>query len=177
MELEWDIFGEDAQIIFDAEIPVAQGEAYFSSLKYWDSMYCVSRLRIFDLDAELAYSVFGYFDLTDAIDLAMKLPPARIELDGLRLSCTQTSTVDLGELGRNYGRNHVGNHLFRVEHAGLTNIPVGTLFEHWGLGIRPCDPNQETGVEFDEHAALRARDASAEPESHSSGLLDGPRCL
>lgn len=160
MELEWDIFGEDAQLILDADIPVAQGQAYFSSLKYPDSMYRVSRLRIFDLDTEFAYSVFGYFDLTDAIDLAMKLPPARAELDGLRLSCAQMSVVDLGELGRNYGRCRVENHLFRVEHAGLTNIPVGTLFEHWGLGIRPCDPAQATGVEFDKHAALRARDAS-----------------
>ena len=177
MELEWDIFGEDAQIILDAEIPVAQGQTYFSSLKYRDSMYRVSRLRIFDLDTELAYSVFGYFDLTDAIDLAMKLPPARAELDGLRLSCTQTSTVELGELGRHYGRNHVGNHLFRVEHAGLTNIPVGTLFEHWGLGVRPCDPGQTTRAEFDEHAALRAREVPVELESRSLGLPDGPRRL
>ena len=173
MKLEWDIFGEDAQVILDADIPVAQGQAYFSSLKYRDSMYRVSRLRIFDLDTEFAYSVFGYFDLTDAMDLAMKLPPARIELDGLRLSCTQTSIVDLGELGRNYGRSHVGNHLFRVEHTGLTNIPVGTLFEHWGLGTRPCDRDQETGVEFDEHAALRARDAEGGPETRHVGSTFG----
>lgn len=165
MELEWDIFGEDAQIILDADIPVAQGQAYFSSLKYRDSIYRVSRLRIFDLDTEFAYSVFGYFDLTDAIDLAMKLPPARTELDGLRLSCAQMSVVDLGELGRNYGRYRVENHLFRVEHSGLTNIPVGTLFEHWGVGVWPCDLDQITRVEFEEYAALRARDASAEPES------------
>ncbi|MCK4205439.1 hypothetical protein J3U99_11740, partial [Brucella pituitosa] len=134
-------------------------------------------LRIFDLDAELAYSVFGYFDLTDAIDLAMKLPPARAELDGLRLSCTESSMVDLGELGRHYGRYRVGNHLYRVEHSGQTDIPVGTLFEHWGLGIKPCDPDKETAIEFDEHAALRARDAPAEPESRNLGLPDGPRCL
>ncbi len=177
MELEWDIFGEDAQIILDAEIPVVQGEAYFSSLKYRDSMYRVSRLRILDLDTEFAYSVFGYFELTDAINLAMKLPPARAELDGLRLSCTETSTVELGELGRHYGRYCVGNHLYRVEHSGQTDIPVGTLFEHLGLGIRPCDPAQATRAEFDEHAALRARDAPVEPESRSLGLPDGPRCL
>ncbi|SBW14206.1 hypothetical protein BR10RB9215_C11032 [Brucella sp. 10RB9215] len=168
MELEWDIYEEEAQVILDADIPVAQGQAYFSSLKYRDSMYRVSGLRIFDLDTEFAYSVFGYFDLTDAIDLAMKLPPARVELDGLRLSCAQMSVVDLGELGRNYGRYRVENHLFRVEHAGLTNIPIGTLFEHWGFGIRPCDPDQTTRVEFDEYAAWRARDASAEPESIKS---------
>ncbi|MGW6779359.1 hypothetical protein ACWF50_15145 [Brucella pseudogrignonensis] len=176
MELEWDIFGEDAQVILDADIPVNEGQAYFSSLKYRDCIYRVSRLRIFDLNTEFAYSVFGYFDLTDAIDLAMKLPPARTELDGLRLSCTETNIVDLGELGRNYVRQRVGNHVYRVEHAGQTNIPVGTLFEHWGLGIISCSLDQAIIAEFDEHAALRARDASAEPGSRGPCLSGGPRC-
>ncbi|MGI6852071.1 hypothetical protein [Mesorhizobium sp. 1B3] len=155
MEKEWDIFGENAKIVTDADIPVFEGCAYFSVLSYQDMGIRTSRLRIFSLENDWSYCLFGGFSVADAIDCTLKLPPACEELDGLRCSVAQ-ATADLGKLGRTYGRDTAGRHLFRVEDSGNSGLERGTVFDAWGFGLEPSTFPRANRVYFPNEAVWAA---------------------
>lgn len=155
-----DIFEEDAQVIDEADIPVCDGCAYFCVLKYQGVDQLISRLRIFDLDTECCYSLYGRFSRNDAIVLAGSLPPALEEFDGARCQVGQlevSSSTPMTPAATKY--------VLQVVNPGGTSLARNEIYTVWGFGIRPCSAHETELVLFPEEEAVRqAIDIAAEGE-------------
>ncbi|MEP9374967.1 hypothetical protein [Mesorhizobium sp. KR1-2] len=167
MEGEYDLFGEDANVVCEYDIQVFEGAAVFSRLKYPGIDCEISRLHIFNYpEIEYSYDLFGKFTFTDAIDIALILPQATADFDGLRCSVTEASSLDLQEYRRNFGRRAAILHLFRVEDAGQSNLDVGAIYSAWGFGLVPTTSAYADQAEFPESVSFVARSGTQDMASN-----------
>jgi hypothetical protein len=167
MEREFDLFGEDAKVVCEYDVPVFEGAAVFSALRYPHTDCNISRIRIFDCHEEdYSYSLFGSFTLTDAMDFALILPRATADFDGLKCSVAEVSSLDLQEYRRNFGRRAAILHLFRVEDPGQSNLDVGAIYSAWGFGLVPTISSYADQAEFPEPASSVARSRQESTPHH-----------
>ncbi|MCH4541839.1 hypothetical protein MKS82_17400 [Ochrobactrum sp. A-1] len=164
-DIPWDILEEDAQVIDEADIPVCEGCAYFCILKYQGIDRLISRLRIFDLDTEYCYSLYGCFSRNDAIILAGSLPPALEEFDGVRCQVGQLEVSSGSFHGSAPMTPPATKYALKVVDPGNTTVARNEMYTVWGFGIRPCSAHQvEIAIFADEEAVRRAIEIVAEGE-------------
>jgi len=164
-EIPWDIFGENAQVLDEADIPVCGGCAYFCILQYEGVDRLISRLRIFDLDTEYCYSLYGRFSRNDAIILAGSLPPALEEFDGVRCQVGQLEVISGSFYGSTPMTPSATKYALKVVDPGNTTLAQNEMYTVWGLGIRPCSAHEAEIATFAaEDAVRRAIEIVAEGE-------------
>ncbi|PSJ52215.1 hypothetical protein C7I85_28945 [Mesorhizobium soli] len=101
--------------------------------------------------------MFVALSVLDAIDIALVLPQATADFDGLRCSVAEASSLDLQEYMRNFGRRAAILHLFRVEDAGQSNLDVGAIYSAWGFDLVPTTSAYAHQAEFPESVSFVVR--------------------
>ncbi|WP_146198946.1 hypothetical protein [Falsochrobactrum shanghaiense] len=154
-EIPWDMYGENAQVLDEADIPVCEGCAYFCILKYEGIDQLISRLRIFDLDMRFHYMLYGHFSKINAIILAGSLPSAREEFDGVRCQVGQLEVSSGSFYGTAPMTPPATKYALKVVDPGNTTLARNEMYTVWGFGIRPCSTHETEIALFPEEEAVR----------------------
>lgn len=164
-EIPWDMFGENAQVLDEADIPVSDGCAYFCILQYEGVDRLISRLRIFDLDTEYCYSLYGHFSKINAMVLAGSLPPALKEFDGVRCQVGQLEVRSGSFYGAAPMTPPATRYALKVVDPGNTTLARNEMYTVWGFGIRACSAHEaEIAIFAKEEEVRRAIEIVADGE-------------